>query len=77
MKIWLGLAAMLLLAMIVAACAGNQWAAPADLLRAIEGDQALRSRLLHLRNAHVYRRHHRVRDDDMLNSLAARFANQQ
>ena len=46
MKVWLGLAAMLLLAMVVAACAGNQWATPADLLRAVDGDQALRSRLL-------------------------------
>ena len=37
---------MLLLAMVVAACAGHDWASPADLLRAIAGDQALRSRLL-------------------------------
>ncbi|MGE5151241.1 MAG: iron chelate uptake ABC transporter family permease subunit, partial [Rhodospirillaceae bacterium] len=46
MKVWIALTAMLLLATIVAACAGNQWASPADLLRAIDGDQALRSRLL-------------------------------
>lgn len=46
MKVWLGLGAMLLLAMLVAACAGHQWASPADLVRAIAGDQALRSRLL-------------------------------
>jgi iron complex transport system permease protein len=45
-KVWIGLAVLLLLAMIVAACAGNEWASPADLWRAIDGDQALRSRLL-------------------------------
>ena len=46
MKVWLGLGAMLLLAIAVAACAGHEWASPADLVRAIAGDQALRSRLL-------------------------------
>lgn len=46
MKVWLGLGALLLLAIAVAACAGHEWASPADLLRAIAGDQALRSRLL-------------------------------
>ncbi|WP_428671521.1 FecCD family ABC transporter permease [Reyranella sp.] len=46
MKVWLGLGAMLLLAVVVAACAGHEWASPADLMRAIAGDQALRSRLL-------------------------------
>ena len=46
MKVWLGLGAMLLLAILVAACAGHEWASPADLMRAIAGDQALRSRLL-------------------------------
>ena len=46
MKVWLGLGAMLLLAIVVAACAGHEWASPADLMRAIAGDQALRSRLL-------------------------------
>jgi iron complex transport system permease protein len=46
MRVWLGLGAMLLLAIVVAACAGHEWASPADLLRAVEGDQALRSRLL-------------------------------
>jgi iron complex transport system permease protein len=46
MKVWLGLGAMLLLAIMAAACAGHEWASPADLMRAIAGDQALRSRLL-------------------------------
>jgi iron complex transport system permease protein len=46
MKVWLGLGAMLLLAIVVAASAGHEWASPADLMRAIAGDQALRSRLL-------------------------------
>ena len=31
---------------MVAACAGHEWASPADLMRAVGGDQALRSRLL-------------------------------
>jgi iron complex transport system permease protein len=46
MKIWLGLVAILLLALAVAACAGHVWASPADLWRALAGDEALRSRLL-------------------------------
>jgi iron complex transport system permease protein len=46
MKIWLGLAIMLLLSLVVAACAGHAWASPADLWRALLGDDALRSRLL-------------------------------
>ncbi|HYD07630.1 MAG TPA: iron ABC transporter permease [Reyranella sp.] len=46
MKVWLGLAAILLLALVVAACAGHAWASPADLWRALAGDEALRSRLL-------------------------------
>ena len=46
MRVWFGLSAMLLLAILVAACAGHEWASPADLMRAIAGDQALRSRLL-------------------------------
>jgi iron complex transport system permease protein len=45
-KVWLGLAAILLLAIVVAACAGHAWATPADLWRALLGDEALRSRLL-------------------------------
>jgi iron complex transport system permease protein len=45
-KVWLGLAAVLLLALAVAACAGHAWASPADLWRAIAGDDSLRSRLL-------------------------------
>lgn len=46
MKIWLGLACVLLLAIVIAATAGNVWATPADLWLAIAGDQGLRSRLL-------------------------------
>lgn len=46
MKVWLGLGAMLLLAIVVGASAGHEWASPADLMRAIAGDQGLRSRLL-------------------------------
>src|SRR5204863_1266467 len=46
MRVWLGLAAILLLALVVAACAGHAWASPADLWRALTGDAALRSRLL-------------------------------
>jgi iron complex transport system permease protein len=46
MKVWLGLVAILLLALAVAACAGHAWASPADLWRALAGDEALRSRRL-------------------------------
>jgi iron complex transport system permease protein len=46
MRVWLGLAAVLVLALIVAACAGHTWASPADLWRALAGDGSLRSRLL-------------------------------
>lgn len=46
MRVWLGLAAVLLLALVVAACAGHDWATPADLWRALAGDTSLRSRLL-------------------------------
>ncbi len=46
MKAWLGLGATLLVAIGVAACAGHDWATPADLLHAIGGDRDLRSRLL-------------------------------
>jgi iron complex transport system permease protein len=46
MKIWLGLGVLLLLAVVLAAGAGHEWATPADLMRAIAGDETLRSRLL-------------------------------
>ena len=46
MRVWLGLGAVLLLAIVVAACAGHDWASPADLWRAIAGEPDLRSRLL-------------------------------
>lgn len=43
---WLALGLALVLAIVVGACAGHDWATPADLWRAAAGDQALRSRLL-------------------------------
>jgi iron complex transport system permease protein len=46
MRAWLLLGVMLAVAIIVGACAGHDWATPADLWRAIEGDRDLRSRLL-------------------------------
>lgn len=46
MKVWLGLAAVLGLAIVLAACAGHDWATPGDLWRAAMGDPSLRSRLL-------------------------------
>lgn len=46
MRPWLILAALLALAVVVAACAGHDWATPGDLWRAIGGDRDLRSRLL-------------------------------
>ena len=46
MKSWLVLALMLIAALFVAACAGNEWASPYDVVRAVAGDAAMRSRLL-------------------------------
>jgi iron complex transport system permease protein len=46
MRVWLGLVGTLLVALVIAACAGHDWATPADLWRALAGDQSLRSRLL-------------------------------
>jgi iron complex transport system permease protein len=46
MKAWFGLGAILCVAIVIAACAGHDWATPAALLHAIEGDRDLRSRLL-------------------------------
>ena len=46
MRPWLVLGLFLALAIVVGACAGHEWASPADLWRAVSGDQALRSRLL-------------------------------
>lgn len=46
MRSWLLLAVLLALAIVIASCAGHEWASPADLMRAVAGDQALRSRLL-------------------------------
>jgi iron complex transport system permease protein len=46
MKAWFGLGSILAAALVVAACAGHEWASPADLVRAVAGDMDLRSRLL-------------------------------
>lgn len=46
MRVWAGLSAVLLVALVVAACAGHDWATPADLWRALGGDPSLRGRLL-------------------------------
>jgi iron complex transport system permease protein len=46
MKVWLGLALVLAVALVVGACAGHDWASPVDLMRAVAGDTDLRSRLL-------------------------------
>lgn len=43
---WLVLGVALALAIAIGACAGHDWVTPADLMRAVGGDQALRSRLL-------------------------------
>jgi iron complex transport system permease protein len=46
MRAWPILVLALALSIVVAACAGHDWATPADLLRAIAGATDLRSRLL-------------------------------
>ena len=46
MKVWLVLVLVLAGAMVLAACAGHDWASPVDLARALAGDGDLRSRLL-------------------------------
>jgi iron complex transport system permease protein len=46
MRTWLALGAALAVAIALAVSAGHDWASPIDLLRAIEGDRSLRSRLL-------------------------------
>jgi iron complex transport system permease protein len=46
MRVWPLLGIALVVAILIAACAGHDWATPADLWRAVEGDRALRSRLL-------------------------------
>ena len=46
MRAWLGLGAVLFIAIVIAACAGHDWATPADLAQAIAGNRDLRSRLL-------------------------------
>ncbi len=46
MKPAFGLAAVIVAAAVLSASAGHDWATPADLLRALAGDESLRSRLL-------------------------------
>lgn len=46
MRVWLGLSLCVLLAIVAGACAGHDWASPAELLRALAGDPSLGSRLL-------------------------------
>ena len=46
MKTWLGFVLVLALSILVAFSAGQDWASPADLWRALEGDPGMRSRLL-------------------------------
>jgi iron complex transport system permease protein len=46
MRAWLALGVALAAAIVVAACAGHDWATPAELWRAIGGDRDLKSRLL-------------------------------
>ena len=46
MRSWASLCLVLLLAIIVAACAGHDWASPGEVLRAIAGDPSLGARLL-------------------------------
>lgn len=43
---WAGAVLLLLASLLIAACAGHQWAGPADLLAALGGEDSLRSRLL-------------------------------
>lgn len=46
MKSWLALVLVLAGALAVAACAGNDWASPFEVARAVTGDTTMRSRLL-------------------------------
>ena len=43
---WLLLASILIVAVVVAACAGHDWASPIDLVQAIAGQDTMRSHLL-------------------------------
>src|SRR5262245_1862148 len=46
MRVWLSLVLILGAAIVLAACAGHDWASPLDLARALAGDTDMRSRLL-------------------------------
>jgi iron complex transport system permease protein len=46
MRTWFGLILVLAVSIVVAFSAGQDWASPADLWRALDGDPAMRSRLL-------------------------------
>jgi iron complex transport system permease protein len=46
MRVWLGLAAALLVGVAIAVCAGAIWASPIDLFQALAGDASMASRLL-------------------------------
>ena len=46
MRKWLGLLAVLAVALAIGACAGHEWASPVDIARAAAGDDTMRSRLL-------------------------------
>src|SRR5262245_35924994 len=46
MRVWLSLVLILAAAIVLAACAGHDWASPLDLARALAGDTDMRSRLL-------------------------------
>ncbi len=46
MKVWVSLILLLLVTILIAGCAGNDWVSPFDLLRAFSGDNGIRSRLL-------------------------------
>ncbi|HVR54671.1 MAG TPA: iron ABC transporter permease [Pseudorhodoferax sp.] len=45
-RAWAAAWALLALGLLLGACAGHQWASPADVWHAVRGDDALRSRLL-------------------------------
>ena len=46
MRAWPSLVLVLLVSIVIGACAGHDWMSPADIVRALAGDTDLRSRLL-------------------------------